>query len=176
MPGGARPRATGPPPWTAPLHRGRAPHPRTHSGRRRVSGHLCRLLSAPLPDPAAADIDALTVLLARGNPAPYAGTVRLPAHGVEVATASLELLLGRTGRTVESGPIKGTGRTAGDPGEGPHESAMIVDLVRNDLGQVCATGSVTVSGPVRRRAAPRPGAISSPPCAGNWRRARAGPS
>ncbi|MDQ0717804.1 para-aminobenzoate synthetase component 1 [Streptomyces luteogriseus] len=107
--------------------------------------NLCRVLSAPLPDPAAADIDALTAVLARGNPAPYAGTVRLPAHGVEVATASPELFLRRTGRTVESGPIKGTGRTAGDLLPKDHaENVMIVDLVRNDLGRVCATGSVTV--------------------------------
>ncbi|MFD5742444.1 chorismate-binding protein [Streptomyces massasporeus] len=106
--------------------------------------NLCRVLSAPLPDPAA-DVDALTALLARGNPAPYAGTVRLPAHGVEVATASPELFLRRTGRTVESGPIKGTGRTAHDLLPKDHaENVMIVDLVRNDLGRVCATGSVTV--------------------------------
>ncbi|MCW8218972.1 MULTISPECIES: chorismate-binding protein [Streptomyces] len=106
--------------------------------------NLCRVLTAPLPDPAA-DVDALTALLARGNPAPYAGTIRLPAHGVEVATASPELFLRRDGRTVESGPIKGTGRTEGDLLEKDHaENVMIVDLVRNDLGRVCATGSVTV--------------------------------
>ncbi|MGK5531130.1 chorismate-binding protein [Streptomyces sp. URMC 129] len=125
------------------------------AGVRRVREHiaagevyqanLCRVLSAPLPDPATADADALTSLLARGNPAPYAGTVRLPAHGVEVATASPELFLRRTGRTVESGPIKGTGRTADDLLEKDRaENVMIVDLVRNDLGRVCATGSVTV--------------------------------
>ncbi|MEV4879109.1 chorismate-binding protein [Streptomyces cyaneofuscatus] len=107
--------------------------------------NLCRVLSAPLPDPARADVDALTALLARGNPAPYAGTIRLPGHGVEVATASPELFLRRDGRTVESGPIKGTGRTEGDLLEKDHaENVMIVDLVRNDLGRVCATGSVTV--------------------------------
>lgn len=50
--------------------------------------NLCRVMTAVLPDPAAADVDALTALLALGNPAPYAGTIRLPAHGVEVATAS----------------------------------------------------------------------------------------
>ncbi|MDQ1014174.1 para-aminobenzoate synthetase component 1 [Streptomyces afghaniensis] len=107
--------------------------------------NLCRVLSAPLPDPAVADIDALTALLARGDPAPCAGTVRLPAHSVEVATASPELFLRRTGRTVQSGPIKGTGRTPGDLLPKDHaENVMIVDLVRNDLGRVCATGSVTV--------------------------------
>jgi para-aminobenzoate synthetase component 1 len=108
--------------------------------------NLCRVLSAPLPDPGGADdVDALTGLLARGNPAPYAGTVRLPEHGVEVATASPELFLRRTGETILSGPIKGTGRTEDDLLEKDHaENVMIVDLVRNDLGRVCATGSVTV--------------------------------
>ncbi|MFJ5016590.1 MULTISPECIES: chorismate-binding protein [Streptomyces] len=105
--------------------------------------NLCRVLSAPVgPD---ADVDALTALLARGNPAPYAGTVRLPEHGVEIATASPELYLRRTGRAIESGPIKGTGRTEADLLEKDYaENVMIVDLVRNDLGRVCATGSVTV--------------------------------
>ncbi|MET7680850.1 chorismate-binding protein [Streptomyces sp. NPDC005423] len=105
--------------------------------------NLCRVLSAPVgPD---ADVDALASLLARGNPAPYAGTIRLPGHGVEVATASPELFLRRAGSVVESGPIKGTGRTEADLLEKDHaENVMIVDLVRNDLGRVCATGSVTV--------------------------------
>ncbi|MFJ4714700.1 chorismate-binding protein [Streptomyces sp. NPDC088785] len=122
-------------------------------GVRRIRAHiaagevyqanLCRVLSAPVaPD---ADVDALTALLARGNPAPYAGTVRLPDHGVEIATASPELFLRRRGATVESGPIKGTGRTEADLLEKDYaENVMIVDLVRNDLGIVCATGSVRV--------------------------------
>ncbi|AVH59811.1 MULTISPECIES: chorismate-binding protein [Streptomyces] len=105
--------------------------------------NLCRVLSAPVaPD---ADVDALTALLARGNPAPYAGTIRLPGHGVEIATASPELFLSRGGRVVESGPIKGTGRTEADLLEKDYaENVMIVDLVRNDIGRVCATGTVTV--------------------------------
>ncbi|GAA1069018.1 chorismate-binding protein [Kitasatospora nipponensis] len=107
--------------------------------------NLCRVLSAPLPDPDRSDIDALTALLAQGNPAPYAGTLRLPEHGVEIATASPELYLRREGDTVSSGPIKGTGRTEGDLLEKDHaENVMIVDLVRNDLGRACATGTVTV--------------------------------
>ncbi|MGQ4480683.1 chorismate-binding protein [Streptomyces sp. SAS_276] len=105
--------------------------------------NLCRVLSAPVaPD---ADVDALTALLARGNPAPYAGTIRLPENAVEIATASPELFLRRTGRVVESGPIKGTGRTEADLLEKDFaENVMIVDLVRNDLGRVCATGTVSV--------------------------------
>ncbi|MGW6913614.1 chorismate-binding protein [Kitasatospora sp. NPDC054939] len=107
--------------------------------------NLCRVLTAPLPDPARTDVDALTGLLARGNPAPYAGTIRLPDHGIEIATASPELYLRRDGRTVSSGPIKGTGRTEHDLLDKDHaENVMIVDLVRNDLGRVCDTGTVTV--------------------------------
>ncbi|MFF1713876.1 chorismate-binding protein [Streptomyces sp. NPDC058268] len=105
--------------------------------------NLCRVLSAPAPE--GADVDALTALLARGNPAPYAGTIRLPDHGVEIATASPELFLRRAGSVVESGPIKGTGRTEADLLEKDYaENVMIVDLVRNDLGRICVTGSVTV--------------------------------
>ncbi|WP_042453247.1 chorismate-binding protein [Streptacidiphilus jiangxiensis] len=125
------------------------------AGVRRVREHiaagevyqanLCRVLSADLPDPARADVDALTARLAHGNPAPYAGTVRLPEHGVEVASASPELFLRRDGRVVLSGPIKGTGRTEADLLEKDFaENVMIVDLVRNDLGRVAVTGSVTV--------------------------------
>ncbi|MEU5363713.1 chorismate-binding protein [Streptomyces sp. NPDC005925] len=134
--------------WTSSLDR------RAYTaGVRRIREHiaagevyqanLCRVLSAPVaPD---ADVDALTALLARGNPAPYAGTIRLPRRGVEIATASPELFLRRDGRTVESGPIKGTGRTEADLLDKDHaENVMIVDLVRNDLGRVCATGSVSV--------------------------------
>ncbi|WP_437103629.1 chorismate-binding protein [Streptomyces sp. enrichment culture] len=105
--------------------------------------NLCRVLSAPAAP--GADVDALTAVLARGNPAPYAGTIRLPEHGVEIATASPELFLRRVGRTVESGPIKGTGRTEADLLDKDYaENVMIVDLVRNDIGRVCETGSVTV--------------------------------
>ena len=134
--------------WTSSLDRAAYT-----AGVRRIREHiaagdvyqanLCRILSAPVAP--GADVDALTSLLARGNPAPYAGTIRLPGHGVETATASPELFLRVEGAVVESGPIKGTGRTEADLLEKDHaENVMIVDLVRNDLGRVCATGSVTV--------------------------------
>ncbi|WP_406461427.1 chorismate-binding protein [Streptomyces sp. NBC_00111] len=142
-------RGPAPEEWTSSLDEGAY-----MAGVRRIRAHiaagevyqanLCRVLSAPLPGPRA-DVDALTALLARGNPAPYAGTLRLPEHGVEIATASPELFLARDGRTVESGPIKGTGRTEDDLLEKDHaENVMIVDLVRNDLGRVCEPGSVSV--------------------------------
>ncbi|MEU5336981.1 chorismate-binding protein [Streptomyces asoensis] len=134
--------------WTSSLDRAAYT-----AGVRRIREHiaagevyqanLCRVLTAPVGSDA--DVDALAALLARGNPAPYAGTIRLPAHGVETATASPELFLRRDGRVVESGPIKGTGRTEADLLDKDYaENVMIVDLVRNDLGQVCATGTVTV--------------------------------
>ena len=105
--------------------------------------NLCRVLSAPLPDDA--DVVGLAGVLARHHPAPYAGLVHLPEHGVGVASASPELFLRRSGEVVESGPIKGTAATAdGFTAKDRAENVMIVDLVRNDLGRVAATGSVEV--------------------------------
>ncbi|MFJ2649405.1 chorismate-binding protein [Streptomyces sp. NPDC087420] len=149
--------------WTSSLD-----HAAYTSGVRRIREHiaagdvyqvnLCRVLSAPLPDPDAADVDALTALLAREHPAAYAGTIRLPGHGVEIATASPELYLSRDDLTVESGPIKGTARTAAELLDKDRaENVMIVDLVRNDLGRVCAAGSVTV--PALMRVEPYPGLV-----------------
>ncbi|MCU0282637.1 MAG: anthranilate synthase component I family protein [Candidatus Nanopelagicales bacterium] len=105
--------------------------------------NLCRVLRAPVdPD---ADVVALWWLLSRGNPAPHAGALRLPDHGVHLASASPELFLRRTGALLESGPIKGTGVTAADlRPKDVAENVMIVDLVRNDLGRISRPGTVTV--------------------------------
>jgi para-aminobenzoate synthetase component 1 len=111
--------------------------------------NLTRRMSAPLPaDPPpgyTVDIAALGAVLARGNPAPFSAVVRLPQHGVQVASASPELFLRRDGRHVWSSPIKGTARHASllTPKD-QAENVMIVDLVRNDLGRVCEWGSVDV--------------------------------
>jgi para-aminobenzoate synthetase component 1 len=111
--------------------------------------NLTRRLSAPLPShpPAGTttDIAALGAALAVGNPAPFSAVVRLPAHGVQVASASPELFLRRDGRDVWSSPIKGTARVASELlAKDRAENVMIVDLVRNDLGRVCEWGSVDV--------------------------------
>ncbi len=107
--------------------------------------NLCRVLRTPID--AANDVLALHGLLARGNPAPHSGALRLPTHGVHIACASPELYLRRTGQVIESRPIKGTGVVAEDlRAKDQAENVMIVDLVRNDLGRVCATGSVDVPG------------------------------
>jgi para-aminobenzoate synthetase component 1 len=105
--------------------------------------NLCRVLSAPLPPHA--DVAALGAALAEGNPAPYSAVVRLPGHGVHVASASPERFLRRDGDVVESKPIKGTAAdAAGFLAKDRAENVMIVDLVRNDLGRVCEHGSVHV--------------------------------
>ncbi|MFT4216675.1 MAG: chorismate-binding protein [Micropruina sp.] len=103
--------------------------------------NLTRRLSAPLPPEAS--IAALGAALAQGNPAPFSAVVQLPDQDIHLASASPELFLGRRGSTVWSSPIKGTAATAdGFLAKDSAENVMIVDLVRNDLGRVCVTGSV----------------------------------
>jgi para-aminobenzoate synthetase component 1 len=112
--------------------------------------NLTRRLSARLPqaDPTGAtstDIAALGAALAVGNPAPFSAVVRLPDHGVAVASASPERFLSRRGDRIWSSPIKGTAATAtGLTPKDRAENVMIVDLVRNDLGRVCTWGSIEV--------------------------------
>jgi para-aminobenzoate synthetase component 1 len=119
--------------------------------------NLCRVMSAPMPS-VGADVAALGAALAEGNPAPYSAVVRLPAHGVHVASASPERFLWRDGDVVESRPIKGTARDAsGLTAKDRAENLMIVDLVRNDLGRVCEFGSVEV--PALWSVEPHPGLV-----------------
>lgn len=84
------------------------------------------------------------------------------------------LRLGRDG-TLEARPIKGTARRdLSDPAEDARraralsasekdraENLMIVDLLRNDLGRVCDTGSVHVPGMMEVRIGDRVPAIGS---------------
>jgi len=110
--------------------------------------NLCRVLSAPVAKPP--DVRALGAALNRGNPAPYAAVVHAPDAGVVVASASPELFLHVDGDHVATGPIKGTAATAdGLTDKDRAENVMIVDLARNDLGRVAATGSVEVSSLLR---------------------------
>ena len=122
--------------------------------------NLTRRLSAPLSAPRSSPVDvaALGAALAVGNPAPFSAVVRLPAHGVEVASASPERFLARAGSRVWSSPIKGTAATVDDflPKDRA-ENIMIVDLVRNDLGRVCDWGTVRV--PALLSVEPHPGLV-----------------
>ena len=105
--------------------------------------NLTRVLAAPLPP--GADVAALGAALAEGNPAPFSAVVRVPTHDIHVASASPERFLERDGDRIWSSPIKGTAATAdGFLAKDRAENVMIVDLVRNDLGQVCDWGTVQV--------------------------------
>ncbi|MEX0768482.1 MAG: anthranilate synthase component I family protein [Microthrixaceae bacterium] len=113
-----------------------------------TSGEACLQAAfgkAGLTQSGSQDIAALGAALALGNPAPFSAVVRLAAHGVQVASASPERFLSRSGHRIWSSPIKGTAATAdGFLAKDRAENIMIVDLVRNDLGRVCEWGSVKV--------------------------------
>ena len=112
--------------------------------------NLCRILSTQWPN--GGDIAGLANLLLVGNPAPFSAVIKVSSESnfrltkdVNLASASPELYLRRDGALLESSPIKGTGRVAGDLSEKDSaENIMIVDLVRNDLSRICETGSVKV--------------------------------
>ena len=79
------------------------------------------------------------------NPAPYASYLELP--GLNIASASPELFLERSGKRVKTSPIKGT-QVLGSSEFGAKdrsENIMIVDLMRNDLGMICQSGTVEVT-------------------------------
>jgi anthranilate synthase component 1 len=114
--------------------------------------NVSQRLRAPAAVHPVAAFDALREV----NPAPYSGLLEFP--GVDLVSASPELLLEREGDRIETEPIAGTrprGATpdaddrlerdlTGDEKERA-EHAMLVDLERNDLGKVSAYGSVDVS-------------------------------
>ena len=79
------------------------------------------------------------------NPAPYASYLEIPS--LNIASASPELFLERSGVRVKTSPIKGT-QVLGSSEFGVKdrsENIMIVDLMRNDLGIICQSGTVEVS-------------------------------
>ena len=78
------------------------------------------------------------------NPAPWASYFEIPEF--MIASASPELFLSRNGSTVKSSPIKGTqhNNVQNFGAKDQAENVMIVDLMRNDLGQICKSGTVEV--------------------------------
>lgn len=87
------------------------------------------------------------------SPAPFMAYMNLP--GVQVLSSSPERFLQVTGRHVETRPIKGTRPRSSDVLQDEAnardlqaslkdraENLMIVDLLRNDIGKSCETGSV----------------------------------
>lgn len=116
--------------------------------------NLCRRLETDLP---VASIWPLYSRLRAISPASQGALIRTGPQGA-VLSVSPELFLSVRLGLVSSCPIKGT-RPRGRTPEEDHELtasllrsekdqaelAMIVDVARNDLGRVCATGSVAVT-------------------------------
>ena len=100
--------------------------------------NLCRVLTTDCDQ----SLLGLAGRLQQANPAPYASYLKLP--NLEIASASPELFLERNGKQIKSTPIKGTATSSVFGEKDKAENVMIVDLMRNDLGQICKSGSVTV--------------------------------
>ena len=115
-------------------------------------------LSMRFTAPTALRPDELYLRLRAYNPAPF--SAYFPTRDATVLCSSPELFLNLSGRQVCTRPIKGTrprtntpaldrqakGELLNDEKE-QAELAMIVDLLRNDLGRVCEFGSVRVEDP-----------------------------
>jgi para-aminobenzoate synthetase component I len=125
---------------------------RIHDGEL-FQANLCRRLEAPLDEALAWP---LFLRMRSASPARHGAFVALGGRQA-VASVSPELFLRVRDGRVESRPIKGT-RPRGDAPEEDRrlaldllesekdraELAMIVDVVRNDLGRVCTPKSVSV--------------------------------
>jgi anthranilate synthase component 1 len=114
--------------------------------------NVSQRLRAPAAVHPVAVFDALRAV----NPAPYSALLEF--DGLDLVSASPELLLERVGDRVRTEPIAGTRPRGTDEiadarlerdlladAKERAEHAMLVDLERNDLGKVCTYGSVDVS-------------------------------
>ena len=98
---------------------------------------------------------ALYAALRRRQPAPYGAFIRLP-DGQSVLSFSPELFVSHQQGRLQAKPMKGTleagdevvdaelSATLAGSAKNRAENLMIVDLLRNDLGQIAQTGSVKV--------------------------------
>lgn len=116
--------------------------------------NLCRRIEAQLQSGTAWGIYRQLLV---ENPARYAALVHIDKHRSVVSISPESFLRVQSGR-VTSSPIKGTRRRGRNDAEDADliaelqssekdlaELAMIVDVVRNDLGRVCQPGSVRVA-------------------------------
>ena len=117
--------------------------------------NACRQLSTPIEN--GRTLRGLFSQILIDNPAPWAAYLEIP--GLNIASASPELFLKRTGDRVRTSPIKGT-QLPGQSHFGAKdiaENVMIVDLMRNDFGAICENGSVSV--PRLLASEPHPGLV-----------------
>jgi anthranilate/para-aminobenzoate synthase component I len=146
-------RLAGPlvPAWNGSVHAAKVAYL-----RERIAAGDCYQVNLTLPvrgELASGDDLAVALALLRASPASFAGLIRRPGRPTMVSH-SPECFLAVADGTVMSCPIKGT-RRAEDPDDllahpkDRAELAMIVDLMRNDLGRVAQPGTVQVTAPVR---------------------------
>ena len=115
------------------------------------------VLSQRFSMPTTADAIDVYRMLRLNNPSPYMYLFRFNG-GIEIVGSSPEALVKVNQKDVMIHPIAGTRRRSADPREDealarelladPKERAehlMLVDLGRNDLGRVCAPGTVEVA-------------------------------
>jgi len=117
--------------------------------------NACRELSTPINE--SRNLRGLFSSILINNPAPWASYFEAP--GVNIASASPELFLKRSGNRVRTSPIKGT-QLPGQTHFGAKdiaENVMIVDLMRNDFGTICKGGTVNV--PRLLASEPHPGLV-----------------
>lgn len=100
--------------------------------------NLCRVLTANCDQ----SLQGLSYKLQSDNPAPYSCYLNLP--NLEIASASPELFLEKNGTQIKCTPIKGTSKSDNFGEKDRAENVMIVDLMRNDFGSICESGSVDV--------------------------------
>lgn len=100
--------------------------------------NLCRILSNKSDQ----SLLGLANLILQENPSPYAAYLKLP--GIEIASASPELFFSRQNDLIKCSPIKGTSDSDVFSDKDFSENVMIVDLMRNDFGQICKPGTVDV--------------------------------
>lgn len=108
---------------------------------------LARAYGAPL---------SLYARLRQRQPVPYGACLQF-ADGSAIVSCSPELFIQRQGQCLQAKPMKGTAAASIDASENQSralalaqdtknraENLMIVDLLRNDLGQIAVTGTVRV--------------------------------
>ena len=119
--------------------------------------NITRDFVAGVDTPTIADRRALATDLLKESGAWFGAILEYEACGIDRTVVSLSpelfLSLDPVDSVIRTRPIKGTLPAGADPGDlersekDAAELAMIVDLMRNDLGRICERGSVRVTRP-----------------------------